>query len=52
MFGLDYYHPQTSDRLIYDYYQALAKNCSAVTDRSDNLQLHQALDREIQQQLR
>jgi 2-succinyl-5-enolpyruvyl-6-hydroxy-3-cyclohexene-1-carboxylate synthase len=56
MFGLDYYHPQTSDDLIRDYHQALAKNCSAVievtTDRSENLQLHQALDREIQQQLK
>jgi 2-succinyl-5-enolpyruvyl-6-hydroxy-3-cyclohexene-1-carboxylate synthase len=56
MFGLDYYHPQTSDEVIRDYQQALAKNCSAIievtTDRSDNLQLHQALDAEIQQQLR
>jgi 2-succinyl-5-enolpyruvyl-6-hydroxy-3-cyclohexene-1-carboxylate synthase len=56
MFGLDYYHPQTSDELIRDYQQALAKNCSAIievtTDRSDNLQVHQALDAEIQQQLR
>ncbi len=56
MFGLDYYHPQTSDELIRDYQQALANNCSAVievtTDRSENLQLHQALDAEIQQQLR
>lgn len=56
MFGLDYYHPQTADELIQDYQQALAKNCSAVievtTARSDNLQLHQALDAEIQQQLR
>jgi 2-succinyl-5-enolpyruvyl-6-hydroxy-3-cyclohexene-1-carboxylate synthase len=56
MFGLDYYHPQTSDDLIRDYHQALARNCSAVievtTDRSENLQLHQALDREIQQQLK
>jgi 2-succinyl-5-enolpyruvyl-6-hydroxy-3-cyclohexene-1-carboxylate synthase len=56
MFGLDYYHPQTSDELIRDYHLALAKNCSAIievtTDRSDNLQVHQALDAEIQQQLR
>ena len=56
MFGIDYYHPQTSDELIRDYQQALANHRSAVievtTDRSDNLQLHQALDREIQQQLR
>jgi 2-succinyl-5-enolpyruvyl-6-hydroxy-3-cyclohexene-1-carboxylate synthase len=56
MFGLDYYHPHTADELIRDYHQALAKNCSAVievtTDRSDNLQLHQALDKEIQQQLK
>ena len=56
MFGIDYYHPQTSDELIRDYQQALAKNCSAIievtTDRSDNLQVHQALDAEIQQQLR
>jgi 2-succinyl-5-enolpyruvyl-6-hydroxy-3-cyclohexene-1-carboxylate synthase len=56
MFKLDYYHPQTADELIRDYRQALAKNCSAMievtTDRSDNLQVHQALDKEIQQQLR
>jgi 2-succinyl-5-enolpyruvyl-6-hydroxy-3-cyclohexene-1-carboxylate synthase len=56
MFGLDYYHPQTSDDLIRDYRRALAKNCSAVievtTDRSENLQLHQALDKEIQQQFK
>ncbi len=56
MFKLDYYHPQTADELIRDYQQALAKNCSAVieitTDRSENLQLHQALDLEIQQQLK
>ena len=56
MFGLDYYHPHTADELIRDYHQALAKNCSAVievtTDRSDNLQVHQALDAEIQQQLK
>jgi 2-succinyl-5-enolpyruvyl-6-hydroxy-3-cyclohexene-1-carboxylate synthase len=55
MFGLDYYHPQTSDELIRSYRQALAKNCSAVievtTDRSENLQVHQALDQAIQQQL-
>jgi 2-succinyl-5-enolpyruvyl-6-hydroxy-3-cyclohexene-1-carboxylate synthase len=56
MFGLDYHHPQTADELIRDYRQALAKNCSAIievtTDRAENLQLHQALDREIQQQLK
>lgn len=56
MFGIDYYHPQTSDELIRDYQQALAKNCSAIievtTDRSDNLQIHQALDAEIQQELK
>ncbi len=56
MFWLDYYHPHTSDDLIRDYQQALAKNCSAIieitTDRSENLQVHQALDKEIQQQLR
>ena len=55
MFKLDYYQPQTTDELIRNYQQALAKHCSAVievtTDRSDNLQLHQALDKEIQQQL-
>jgi 2-succinyl-5-enolpyruvyl-6-hydroxy-3-cyclohexene-1-carboxylate synthase len=48
MFGLDYYHPQTSDQLIRDYIQALANTQSAIievtTDRSENLQLHQALD--------
>jgi 2-succinyl-5-enolpyruvyl-6-hydroxy-3-cyclohexene-1-carboxylate synthase len=56
MFKLDYYHPQTADELIRDYQQALANHRSAVievtTDRSENLQLHQDLDKEIQQQLR
>ena len=56
MFGLDYYHPHTSNDLIRDYRQALAKDCSAIievtTDRSDNLQIHQALDAEIQQRLK
>jgi 2-succinyl-5-enolpyruvyl-6-hydroxy-3-cyclohexene-1-carboxylate synthase len=56
MFKLDYYHPQTADELRRDYQQALVKNCSAVievtTDRSENLQIHQALDKEIQQQLK
>jgi 2-succinyl-5-enolpyruvyl-6-hydroxy-3-cyclohexene-1-carboxylate synthase len=51
MFGLDYYHPQTADELIRDYQQALVDRRSAIieitTDRSENLQLHQALDREI-----
>jgi 2-succinyl-5-enolpyruvyl-6-hydroxy-3-cyclohexene-1-carboxylate synthase len=56
MFGLDYYHPQTADELIRDYQQALRDRRSAIieitTDRSENLQLHQALDLEIQQQLK
>jgi 2-succinyl-5-enolpyruvyl-6-hydroxy-3-cyclohexene-1-carboxylate synthase len=56
MFGLDYYQPQTSDQLISDYRLALANHRSAVievtTDRTENLQLHQALDQAIQQQLR
>jgi 2-succinyl-5-enolpyruvyl-6-hydroxy-3-cyclohexene-1-carboxylate synthase len=56
MFKLDYYHPQTADELIRDYQQALANHRSAVievtTDRSENLQVHQALDKEIQQQLK
>jgi 2-succinyl-5-enolpyruvyl-6-hydroxy-3-cyclohexene-1-carboxylate synthase len=56
MFGLDYYQPRTSDDLIRDYSQALANHRSAVievtTDRSENLQVHQALDKEIQQQLK
>ena len=56
MFGLDYYHPQTSDELIRDYRQAIVNNCSAIievtTDRSENLQIHQALDLEIQQQFK
>jgi 2-succinyl-5-enolpyruvyl-6-hydroxy-3-cyclohexene-1-carboxylate synthase len=51
MFGLDYYHPQTADELIRDYQQALVDRRSAIievtTDRSENLQIHQALDREI-----
>jgi 2-succinyl-5-enolpyruvyl-6-hydroxy-3-cyclohexene-1-carboxylate synthase len=52
MFGLDYYHPQTSDELIRDYQQALIHGRSAIIevtiDRAENLQIHQALDREIQ----
>jgi 2-succinyl-5-enolpyruvyl-6-hydroxy-3-cyclohexene-1-carboxylate synthase len=48
MFKLDYYHPQTLDRLIDDYTQALTLDRSVIieitTDRSENLQLHQALD--------
>jgi 2-succinyl-5-enolpyruvyl-6-hydroxy-3-cyclohexene-1-carboxylate synthase len=55
MFGLNYYQPQTSDQLIRDYRQAIANDCSAVievtTDRSENLQLHQDLDQEIQRHL-
>jgi 2-succinyl-5-enolpyruvyl-6-hydroxy-3-cyclohexene-1-carboxylate synthase len=55
MFGIDYYQPQTPDRLIHDYHQAIANHRSAVievtTDRSENLQLHQDLDRIIQQHL-
>jgi 2-succinyl-5-enolpyruvyl-6-hydroxy-3-cyclohexene-1-carboxylate synthase len=55
MFKLDYYHPQTADELRRDYQQALANHRSAVievtTDRSENLQVHQALDQAIQQQL-
>jgi 2-succinyl-5-enolpyruvyl-6-hydroxy-3-cyclohexene-1-carboxylate synthase len=56
MFGLDYYHPQTADEFIRDYQQAFVNRRSAIieitTDRSENLQLHQALDLEIQQQLK
>jgi 2-succinyl-5-enolpyruvyl-6-hydroxy-3-cyclohexene-1-carboxylate synthase len=55
MFGIDYYQPQTPDRLIHDYRQAIANHRSAVievtTDRSENRQLHQDLDRIIQQHL-
>jgi 2-succinyl-5-enolpyruvyl-6-hydroxy-3-cyclohexene-1-carboxylate synthase len=47
MFGLDYYHPQTQDKFIADYTQALANNRSAIieiaTDRQANWQLHQAI---------
>jgi 2-succinyl-5-enolpyruvyl-6-hydroxy-3-cyclohexene-1-carboxylate synthase len=56
MFELDYYHPQTADQLIHEYTLALVSNQSTIieitTDRSENLELHQALDREIQHQLR
>jgi 2-succinyl-5-enolpyruvyl-6-hydroxy-3-cyclohexene-1-carboxylate synthase len=56
MFGLDYYHPHTPDEFIRDYQQALVDRRSAIievtTDRSENLQLHQALDLEIQQQFK
>jgi 2-succinyl-5-enolpyruvyl-6-hydroxy-3-cyclohexene-1-carboxylate synthase len=55
MFGIDYYQPQTPDQLIHDYRQAIANHRSAVievtTDRAENLQLHQDLDRAIQQHL-
>jgi 2-succinyl-5-enolpyruvyl-6-hydroxy-3-cyclohexene-1-carboxylate synthase len=48
MFKLDYYHPQSLDQLVHDYSQALTLDRSAIieitTDRSENLQLHQALD--------
>jgi 2-succinyl-5-enolpyruvyl-6-hydroxy-3-cyclohexene-1-carboxylate synthase len=56
MFELDYYHPQTPDEFIRDYQRALVDRRSAIievtTDRSENLQIHQALDREIQHQLK
>jgi 2-succinyl-5-enolpyruvyl-6-hydroxy-3-cyclohexene-1-carboxylate synthase len=56
MFGIDYYQPQTPDRLIHDYRQAIANHRSAVievtTDRAENRQLHQDLDRAIQQQVK
>ena len=56
MFELDYYHPQTADELIRDYHQALIDRRSAIievtTDRSENLQLHQALNLNIQQQFK
>jgi 2-succinyl-5-enolpyruvyl-6-hydroxy-3-cyclohexene-1-carboxylate synthase len=56
MFGLDYYHPQTPDELIRDYQRALVDRRSTIievtTDRSENLQLHQALDLTIQQQFK
>ena len=53
MFDLDYYHPHSRDELIGDYQQSLVKNRSAIievtTDRAENLQLHQALNLNIQQ---
>jgi 2-succinyl-5-enolpyruvyl-6-hydroxy-3-cyclohexene-1-carboxylate synthase len=61
MFKLDYYHPQDRDELIRDYHRSLANSRSSIvevtTDRTENLQLHQALvqlcstevDRAIQQ---
>jgi 2-succinyl-5-enolpyruvyl-6-hydroxy-3-cyclohexene-1-carboxylate synthase len=56
MFELDYYHPQQREELIRDYQQALAASRSAIveltTDRAENLQLHQDLNRDIQQQCR
>ena len=56
MFELDYYHPQTADELMRDYHQALVDRRSAIievtTDRSENLQLHQALNLNIQQQFK
>ena len=53
MFKVDYYHPQDRDELIRDYNRSLANNRSAIievtTDRTENLQLHQALNLDIQQ---
>jgi 2-succinyl-5-enolpyruvyl-6-hydroxy-3-cyclohexene-1-carboxylate synthase len=47
MFKLDYYHPLSTNELIADYTQALAHHRSAIieltTDRTENLQVHQAL---------
>ncbi len=52
MFELDYYHPQNSEEFIRDYLNALAAHRSAIievtTDRSENFQLHQDLNRAIQ----
>jgi 2-succinyl-5-enolpyruvyl-6-hydroxy-3-cyclohexene-1-carboxylate synthase len=49
MFKIDYYHPQERDELIGDYNRSLANNRSAIievtTDRTENLDLHQALVR-------
>jgi 2-succinyl-5-enolpyruvyl-6-hydroxy-3-cyclohexene-1-carboxylate synthase len=54
MFKLDYYHPHDRDELIRDYNRSLANNRSAIievtTDRTENLQLHQDLTLDIQQQ--
>jgi 2-succinyl-5-enolpyruvyl-6-hydroxy-3-cyclohexene-1-carboxylate synthase len=64
MFELDYYHPQTPDELVRDYNRALVvggaspteNRRSAIievtTDRTENLQFHQALDLNIQQQFK
>jgi 2-succinyl-5-enolpyruvyl-6-hydroxy-3-cyclohexene-1-carboxylate synthase len=52
MFKLDYYHPQNHDEFIHDYLQAVDNHQSAIievtTDRTENLQLHQALNLAIQ----
>jgi 2-succinyl-5-enolpyruvyl-6-hydroxy-3-cyclohexene-1-carboxylate synthase len=54
MFELDYYHPQQQDEFIANYTQAVANGRSAIievtTDRSENWQLHQELQADIQQQ--
>ncbi|WP_310487049.1 2-succinyl-5-enolpyruvyl-6-hydroxy-3-cyclohexene-1-carboxylic-acid synthase [Chamaesiphon sp. VAR_69_metabat_338] len=54
MFKLDYYHPQNSDEFIHTYQQAVDNHRSAIievtTDRTENLQIHQALNLDIQQQ--
>jgi 2-succinyl-5-enolpyruvyl-6-hydroxy-3-cyclohexene-1-carboxylate synthase len=53
MFGLDYYHPQNQTEFIDKYTQALANNRSTIieikTDRQANWQLHQDLNKKIQQ---
>lgn len=51
MFGLDYYHPETTDAFIVAYKSAINNQRSAVievtTDRNENFALHQALQKNI-----
>ncbi|MEO0971356.1 MAG: hypothetical protein AAFX80_24355, partial [Cyanobacteria bacterium J06639_18] len=51
MFGLDYYHPNTPTEFTQIYQTALSHQQSAVievvTDRNQNLALHQVLQEQI-----
>jgi len=51
LFGIDYYHPETTDAFLVAYQSAINHQRSAVievtTNRDENYALHQALQKEI-----
>ncbi|MDF5727761.1 MAG: hypothetical protein PUP92_06900 [Rhizonema sp. PD38] len=51
MFGLDYYHPKTTDAFLATYQTAINNQRHAVikvtTEREKNYSLHQALNSQI-----